>query len=74
MMGAETDQHRFIAKTFAHELADVHFAVVAHLRRARVAEMRIVRPDNRFGLPASIEVGNQIFDCLDHVPVAQIPG
>src|SRR5207249_3889129 len=70
---AEADQYGFVAETFPHELADVHFTVMTHLCRARVSEMRIVRPNNCFRLLASIEMRNQIFDCLDHVPVAQIP-
>jgi hypothetical protein len=73
MMRAEADQHGFIAETLAHQLANVHFTVMTHLRRARVAEMRIVRPNDCFRLPAPIQMRNQIFDCLDHVPVAQIP-
>src|SRR5213080_324995 len=36
--------------------------------------MRIVCPNNRFRLPAAIEVCDQCLDRFHHVPVAQIPG
>ena len=38
-----------VAETFAHELAEIQFAALAHLRRARVAEVRVVRPDDDLG-------------------------
>jgi hypothetical protein len=73
VMRGEADQHGVAAVPLAYELADVQLAALACLRCPRVAEMRIVRPDDRFRLVASIEVPNQVFNCLDHVPVAQIP-
>src|SRR5437764_14520971 len=73
VMRAETDQDGFIAKTLAHQLTNVHFPVMPHLRGARVAEMRIVRSANRLRAPASIAVRNKINDCRDHAAVAQIP-
>src|SRR6266513_2986950 len=72
MMSGESDQHSILAKSLAYELAHVHFSIMTHLRRAGVAKVGIVRPDNRFGLPATIETRNQIFERLDHVPVAQV--
>ena len=74
MMRAESDQHGFTAETLTNQLANIQFAVQAHFRRARIAEMRIVRPDDRFRLPAPIQMPHQRFDRLDHVPVSQIPG
>src|SRR5207244_6460667 len=73
MMSAESDQHSILAKSLAHELAHVHFSIMTHLRRAGVAKVGIVRPNNRFGLPATIVMRNQIFERLDHVPVSQVP-
>ena len=42
-------EHRFLSKTFAHELTKIQFAALAHLRRARVAEVRVVCPDDDLG-------------------------
>ena len=72
-MCGESDQNSFDSKSLTNQLTDVHFTVMTHLRRARVAEVRIVSPDDRFGLAAPIEMRDQIFDRLHHVAVAQIP-
>src|SRR5207302_5130099 len=47
-VGAETDQHRLLAISGAAKLADVELALPAHCRRRGIADMRVVRPDNRF--------------------------
>jgi hypothetical protein len=72
-MCGEADQNSFASKSLANQLADVHFTIMTHLRRARVAEVRIVRPDDGFELTGPIEMCDQIFDRLHHVAVAQIP-
>ena len=69
----EADEYRFLSNSFANHLSDVHFTVMTHLGGTRVAQVGIVRPDNRFRLPASIKVRNQIADRVHHVPVAQVP-
>ena len=59
----------------AHELAEVQLALGHHRRRAGVAEMRVVRPDDDLGLAiAGLEMGHQRFQRLGHVPVTEIPG
>src|SRR5882724_1991369 len=73
MICGEADQHGFVSKSLANQLADVHLTVMTHLGGARVAQVGIMRPDNRFRLPASIKMRNQIADRVHHVPVAQVP-
>src|SRR5512133_2593554 len=46
VVGSKSDGHRFLSKMFAYELAEIEFSSLAHLRRARVAEVRIVRPND----------------------------
>ena len=38
-IGSKADQHRFFFETLPNELAEIEFAPLTHLRRARVAEM-----------------------------------
>jgi hypothetical protein len=46
-IGGESDQQGIVGPDlFADQLADVPFAALAHPRRARVAQMRVVRPDH----------------------------
>src|SRR5437867_7599933 len=73
MMSGESDEHSIAAESFPKQLANVHFTMMSHLGRTRVAKVGIVRPDDRFRLPASVEMCDQIFDGLYHVPVAQVP-
>src|SRR5437762_3047634 len=60
MICGEADQHGFVSKSLANQLADVHLTVMTHLGGTRVAQVGIMRPDNRFRLPASIKMRNQI--------------
>src|SRR5690606_14613026 len=71
-VGAETDQRGLLAPAFADQLADVVFAAhPAHLGRAGIADMAVVRPDQRPGSgPAMLE---QVIERLGHVAVAQVP-
>ena len=58
----------------AHELAEVELAAAPHLGRARVAEMRVVRPDDDAALGiARKQVAVERVERLAHVPVAQVP-
>src|SRR5207249_4477877 len=50
-VSAEADRERIALKALAHKLADIQLAALAHLRRARVAEMRVVRPDDDLRAP-----------------------
>src|SRR5207253_11415317 len=43
---AEADEPRLARVPFARKLSDVDLAGLAHLRRARVTHVRIVRPDD----------------------------
>jgi hypothetical protein len=53
-VGAKTDQHRTIgisrmlAMSLPHELADVHHIMTCHVSEARVTDVRVVLPHNRF--------------------------
>src|SRR5947199_6569626 len=71
-MRAEADQRGIAAEFFARQLTDVELAAHrAHLGVARIADMRVVRPYDRFRSgPAGIE---QRRERLEHVGVAQIP-
>src|SRR5262245_690866 len=70
---AETDHHHTLAQvSFAHELADVDHAGQAHVREARITDVRIVRPYN--GSAPWAMVQHESLESLDHVLVAQVPG
>src|SRR5439155_773872 len=56
MMRRETDQYGFAPKMFPNQLTDVELTMLAHLGRARVSEMRIVRPNDRFRLSTPVQV------------------
>ena len=73
-MCAKADQDCFHSKTFADQLTDVELAVLTHLGRACIAQMRIVRPNDGLWLAAAIQMRDQSFNRLDHVTIAQIPG
>src|SRR5688500_5104766 len=45
-VGGEADVSGIVSIALANELANVQFAALSHLRCARVAEVRIVRPDH----------------------------
>src|SRR5436190_428614 len=72
-VGAEADQRGLIAEALATELADVELiADLAHVSIARVADVRVVRPHDRFGSGAARF--EQVLESLEHVRVTQIPG
>ena len=73
-MSRKAHEHRVVIVTLAHKLADVEFPALAHLRRARIAQMRIVRPENELGaLAAPLQVFRQFAERLRHMAVPQIP-
>ena len=73
LVGGETDEHGFIFKTLTNQLANIQLATLAHLGRARIPEVRIVRPNDCLRLATAIEMRHQRFDRLNHVPIAQVP-
>ena len=57
---------------FPYQLADVQFASFLHAGRARVAQMGIVRPNNRPGaLTSTFKMLNQAVQRIHHVGIAQ---
>src|SRR3982074_3310513 len=58
VVGAEAHLPCVAAMALAHELTDIEFATVSHFGGARVAQMRVMRPDDhlRASLVASFEV------------------
>src|SRR5947207_1486771 len=74
-VGGETDENSFRPVLLAYELSDVDLASPTHLGRARVAEVRVVCPDDDLrNAAAPAQVARQRVDGLRHVSVAQIPG
>jgi hypothetical protein len=64
-----------VAPAVARQLADVPFALVAHLGGAGVAQVRVVRPDRHAHLAAVRgQVLFQRLQRLHHVAVPQVPG
>ena len=71
VVGAKADQIRILAKSAAHQLADIVLTARGHLGPRRVAHVRVVRPHHRArGQPALLEHRLQR---VEHVLVAQIP-
>ena len=74
VMRREADEDGLSAIFLAHQLTHIQLAALTHLRRPGVSQMRIMRPDDNFCLPAlAIEVRDKRIECLDHVTVAQVP-
>ena len=73
-MRREADEHGLAAVLAAYELADVELAALGHLRRPRIADVRVVGPHGDAGAPVlPIEVLDQRVERLGHVAVAQVP-
>ena len=49
IVSGETDRDRLSAKVFPDQLPEIQLTAPAHLGRARVTQMRIMRPDDDFG-------------------------
>ena len=74
MARREADECHVVAVTLTHELAEVQLATRAHRGRPCVAEMRVVRPDDRLGAPVRpIEPRHEGVQRLRHVAIAQVP-
>jgi hypothetical protein len=59
----------------AHQLADAQVAALAERRRPRIADVRVVRPDDHLRRPAlPPEVGADRVERVGHVTVPQTPG
>src|SRR5215471_7570785 len=73
-MSGKRDVHRRRSVVLSKKLPDIKFARVAHVRRARVTQVRVVRPKDQPGVRTTlIEEGEQLLDGLSHVFVAQVP-
>lgn len=72
-MGAKSDHRRSFAEFLPTKLTDVEFAADrAHVGKASVADMGIMRPNHGLGLgPVSFE---DMAQGLEHVRITQIPG
>src|SRR3954463_13020905 len=69
----ESNQNR-LRGAFANELAEIPFSILAAIGSARVAQMRIVGPDDDPGLSESLlQMSRQRMERLRHVAVSQIP-
>src|SRR5207237_10609109 len=65
----------FLLMPFAQQLADIPFAPRAHARGARIAQMRIVCPDDCLRtFTLLFQMLHQTIEGLDHMLVSQIPG
>src|SRR5437762_11603340 len=71
-MRAEPDQGGILVEALAAELPDIQLlSHHPHVGVARVADMRVVGPDDRLGLwPPRLQ---QMAERLEHMRVAQIP-
>src|SRR5919106_2477740 len=70
----EADQHGIAAVFLAYQLTHVQLAALAPVRGPRIAQMRVVRPnDNLRAAAPPLEMGFQRLQRLDHVAVAQVP-
>lgn len=68
------DQHAVEPVLLAHELPHVPLTAPAHLRCPRVAQVRVVRPDDNLRTPGqAAEVGGERVKRLGHVAVSQVP-
>src|SRR5207247_212687 len=74
MTRREADERRRAAVALTYQLAEVQLAPRAHRSRSRVAEMRVVRPDDHLGAPVrTVEPRHEGVQRLRHVAVAQVP-
>src|SRR5207237_9784680 len=70
---AEPARKNFASVALAGELAHVPFAAFAHLGRAHIAEMRVVRPKNDFA-SCAVKVTDERWQGRDHVLVGHGTG
>jgi len=74
-MGGEPDEKGAGAVRLSCQLSEVDLALLAHLRRPRIAEVRVVRPHHgprpAAGRP---DVAQQCIEGFHHVGIAAVPG
>src|SRR5690606_1288439 len=71
-MGAEADQRAFVTPALAHQLSDVVLAPYpSYLGRAGVADVAVVRPDQRLRVGTALL--QQVIERIGHMLVAQVP-
>jgi len=69
---SHADQRRFRPTlVLSNELADVEPSSLFHIRRPSVADVRVVCPDNSFGIRAVMTL--EALERLDHVSVPDVP-
>ena len=74
-VGREPDEPGVAAVALADELAEVQLAAPGHLGGTRVADVRVVLPDDHAARPAvAVEMGDELVERVRHVTVAQVPG
>ena len=56
MVRGEGDQGGLVAVPLTRELPEVQLAATAHLRRPRVAQVRVVRPDDDLRAPPDLPI------------------
>src|SRR4051794_25416609 len=71
-ISGEADEIRAWTKSLARELADVELAAFRHLGRARVAQVRIMGPNDY--PPLLTQVLEQFQQRLEHVLITKVPG
>lgn len=72
VIGSEAEEIGIVAVLLPDELADVEFAPGGHLGRGGIADVGVVLPDHGLGVRAA--EGEQRFQRVEHVLVAQVPG
>src|SRR5690606_27987036 len=70
--GGKSDAKRFISIFLGHQLANIDFATLTHFGSGRIAQMRIMRPDDNSGFPSQSgsQVAGEFFERLEHMPVS----
>ncbi len=73
-VGGESDQQRVVPVALADELPDVELPTLCRLRRAGIADVRVVLPDRDLGRSGGpFEMRGELLERLGHVAVAQVP-
>ena len=70
----EADRSNILTVAFPHELSDVPFTAAVHLRGPRIAEVRVVLPDDDLRIDAaSPHMLGEGIDRVGHMFVAEVP-
>jgi hypothetical protein len=72
VIGAESHDEHVVAERLAAQMADVVLATRGHLGRRGIADVRVMLPDDKLGISAT--VGEDRSQRIEHVLVAQVPG